>query len=123
MISAVARAFRPGCKADHVLILEGPQGRGKSTALRILAGDDHFCDSLPNLESKDAMAQHRLLYTDFGPAPWGEKIRALSAELDAMAPAPTADPDAPAAAPTATPGAVPEPAGTGPDGATGGGRP
>jgi putative DNA primase/helicase len=39
MIAAVARVMRPGCKADAVLILEGAQGKGKSTALRILAGE------------------------------------------------------------------------------------
>lgn len=39
MIGAVARALRPGCKMDTVLILEGAQGVGKSSALKVLGGD------------------------------------------------------------------------------------
>jgi predicted P-loop ATPase len=37
-----------------VLILEGSQGAGKSTASRILAGDDWFGDALPPMQTKDA---------------------------------------------------------------------
>jgi len=54
LISAVARALDAGCKADAVLILEGSQGAGKSTALRMLAGEEWFGDALPQMGSKDA---------------------------------------------------------------------
>ena len=52
MISAVARVMRPGCKADSVMILEGGQGEGKSTALSILGGD-WFMDTPFALGDKD----------------------------------------------------------------------
>lgn len=39
LVAAVHRVMEPGCKFDNVLILEGSQGIGKSTALQILAGE------------------------------------------------------------------------------------
>ena len=54
LIAAVARIYRPGCKVDHVIVLEGPQGCGKSTCLRILAGDDWFADEISDLGTKDS---------------------------------------------------------------------
>jgi Virulence-associated protein E len=45
LTAAVRRARQPGCKFDYLLVLEGPQGAFKSTALRILAGDDNFSDA------------------------------------------------------------------------------
>jgi putative DNA primase/helicase len=52
MIAGVARALQPGCKVDHVLVLEGAQGIGKTTALNILGGKFHRAD-LPPLDSRD----------------------------------------------------------------------
>jgi predicted P-loop ATPase len=53
LVSAVARVRQPGCQADHCLILEGPQGQGKSSAVRALA-TPWSIDDLPELGSKDA---------------------------------------------------------------------
>lgn len=55
MISAVARAMRPGCKVDTMLILEGFQGRKKSTGFRALAGDKWFSDAQLVIGDKDGM--------------------------------------------------------------------
>lgn len=38
LVSAVARALKPGCKVDHTLLLRGAQGAKKSTAAAILGG-------------------------------------------------------------------------------------
>src|SRR5258708_2035766 len=44
LVAAVRRARKPGTKFDQVLVLEGPEGRMKSTAIVALAGEDNFSD-------------------------------------------------------------------------------
>jgi predicted P-loop ATPase len=54
-IAAVARIYRPGCKADHALILEGAQGRLKSSTIAALVPEETwFTDSIADLGSKDS---------------------------------------------------------------------
>lgn len=53
LISAVARAFWPGCKVDTVCILSGGQGVGKSTFWKLLAGEEWFDDTVGSTSDKD----------------------------------------------------------------------
>lgn len=60
MVGAVARAFDAGCTFQHVLILEGEQGIGKSWFANILATrKDWFSDSLGDISSKDVIDNMR----------------------------------------------------------------
>jgi putative DNA primase/helicase len=55
-ISAVARAYKPGCKVDTVLVLEGKPGTFKSSVLRALVGDEWFLEmAITDVSNKDAL--------------------------------------------------------------------
>lgn len=54
MVSAVARIFEPGCQADHMLVLRGPQGIKKTSLFRVLGGEYYASMQGVKLEDKDA---------------------------------------------------------------------
>lgn len=55
LVGAVSRIYKPGCKFDTVLILEGYQGAGKSTTIQNLASPEWFVDNLGDIASKDVI--------------------------------------------------------------------
>lgn len=58
MIAAVARARVPGIKKDEILVLESEEGFNKSTAWRVLAGDENFSDeSIIGKNSREVQEQ------------------------------------------------------------------
>lgn len=55
LIAAVRRVRAPGCKFDYMIVLEGSQGIGKSSAVKLLFGEENFSDAIPEeLASRDA---------------------------------------------------------------------
>lgn len=56
LVAAVARVFVPGIKFDHVLVMVGPQGIGKSYIIKLL-GQQWHSDSIVTVSGKEAYEQ------------------------------------------------------------------
>lgn len=54
MVAAVTRIYEPGTKFDHMMILQGMPGKGKSSFGKILFGKQFFRSGLPKLDTADA---------------------------------------------------------------------
>lgn len=63
LLSMVARVFEPGCQMDYMLVLQGLQGAGKTSALNILGGSYYGAGSfrIGDKESLQAL-QGRLIF-------------------------------------------------------------
>lgn len=58
LLSAVAPIMQPGCKVDHLLVLESPQGQFKSMLAEMLAvRPEWFADFIGDVRHKDAAIQ------------------------------------------------------------------
>lgn len=60
IVAAVARVFVPGIKFDSVLVMDGPQDKGKSTLFNRLAGDKWFNDGLTLTDMQDKAGAEKL---------------------------------------------------------------
>lgn len=54
LVASVRRIYKPGHKFDHMLVLIGPQGTGKSSLFKLLLGNDNwYTDSLDKISGKE----------------------------------------------------------------------
>ena len=57
LCASIARIETPGCKFDYAAILEGIQGIGKSTLLKVIYGEDYFGELDVDLNNRQQVAE------------------------------------------------------------------
>jgi predicted P-loop ATPase len=57
LVAAVRRALHPGAKFDHMLILEGEQGTGKSTVVEILGLKEYYRNQTINFQDPKSIIE------------------------------------------------------------------
>jgi putative DNA primase/helicase len=80
LLSIVARAYQPGCKADAMLVLMGPQNAGKSTLLREIAPCGSYGSVSLDPDDKDVVLRASKLAI----VEWAELAGASKREQEAM---------------------------------------
>ncbi|WP_197421645.1 virulence-associated E family protein [Sphingobium sp. CCH11-B1] len=60
LISAVARAYEPGCKVDTIMVLEGEQGLKKSSAIAALFGEEYTAESVSLFDQHNKMVMQMM---------------------------------------------------------------
>lgn len=56
LIAAVARVMEPGCQVDTMVVLEGPQGVRKSSAIQALFGKDYAYEFVSGFDNHKSLA-------------------------------------------------------------------
>lgn len=59
-VASVARVEEPGCKFDYAIILEGNQGTGKSTLIKVLYGANFFGELSTDINNEQRTAEAML---------------------------------------------------------------
>jgi len=60
LAAAVARIYQPGIKFDSMLVTDGPQGIGKSTLFKVLAGEEFYSETLSLTDMDDKSGAEKL---------------------------------------------------------------
>ncbi len=86
LMGAVARCFKPGCKFDYMLVLEGDQGLKKTQTVQALAGNNPqlYCSAGIRLENATAEKDTVAIMSTAMFVEIAELVMATQGEIDQM---------------------------------------